>query len=41
MKCKFCGKEFNPKNKRQCYCSAKCKVDANRERRKQKLKGGV
>lgn len=33
MNCKLCGKEFEPKCNRQCYCSAKCKMTANRERR--------
>lgn len=33
MNCKLCGKEFAPKNDRQYYCSAKCKANANKERR--------
>lgn len=33
MKCKLCGKDFEPKNERQCYCSAKCKATSNKERR--------
>jgi predicted nucleic acid-binding Zn ribbon protein len=33
--CLLCGASFKAVNNRHVYCSAECKIDANKQRRKQ------